>query len=482
VAAAAQERTGRRLLGRGSVYTLGTALQMLAAALALPAITRLLGASDYGIVSLALVVQALLSVVIGAGLPAAITREFFSAPRDGRSAEAARELVMSTLVIASLGTVLVAATVPLWGHALVGGSWEPLLLGVLIALPAAVAGSALGMLLVQERSTPYIAIALVSTAGAQALGLAALLLFGDDPFNYLLGYMAAVTAAAVAALGVTGSFRASPAQRPLLRRSLDLGLPTVPHSLAIFVLALGDRFVIQAIDGSSAVGRYQVAYALGALGIAMLSALQNAWVPITYGLPHDVRWESLSQTSVLVLRLAALGCGALALMAPLALPLLAPTSYQTDDLVPVAGLIALAGLPWAFYLPNTQILIWERKTRPLAWITPTAAIANLALVALLLPPFGLTGAAAATTTAIALQAALTHWAARREAAVPWQWERLGAAALIGIGLVAVGIALPTGAVYDAIRVGATVIIGAAALRTVARELLHPAAQAPSAGP
>jgi O-antigen/teichoic acid export membrane protein len=85
------------------------------------------------------------------------------------------------------------------------------------------------------------------------------------------------------------------------------------------------------------------------------------------------------------------------------------------------------------------VLFWTKHTKPLAWITPAAAVCNLALVAVLLPPFGLVGAGAATVLAIGLEALLVEIASTRVADVPWRWP--SEAAHYGLGLALVALAL-----------------------------------------
>src|SRR5262249_16034499 len=81
---------GRRLLGKGSIYTLGTALQLSAAALAIPVITRLLGSAEFGVVALAMAIQLMLTGLATLGLPAAVLRLFFDHQESADGAATAR--------------------------------------------------------------------------------------------------------------------------------------------------------------------------------------------------------------------------------------------------------------------------------------------------------------------------------------------------------------------------------------------------------
>ena len=458
----------RRLLGIGSLYTLGGAAQLAASAAAVPAITRLLGAGDYGRVTVVVAVVAVLAPAIALGLPAAIPRLFFGAEDlAAPGPQMARKLVGTCAAAAALGAAATAATALLWGSWLEPVDRLSLLIGIATALPLIVLGATMSVLQVEQRPVPYIVVSLVGSAGAQVLGIAALLLVEASPTAYLGGYAAGVSAAALAGAMLSGTLTAGIADARTIRAALAIGAPTIPHAMAIFVLALGDRLVIQSIDGTVAVGRYQVAYALGALPIALLAALQTAWVPITFGAAEDRRWDDLASSAAVISRLGAVLVAALVVLSPVGLAALAPASFDPGKLEAVCALVALGALPWCIYLPMSQVLFWERQTKPLLWVTPAAAVANLVLAAVLLPPFGLEGAAAATFLALALQAVLLERVTRRMAPVPWRWRAMLGNVAAGALTVGVVLALPGGAAGALLRGMLLIVLLLVGAKTVA---------------
>jgi O-antigen/teichoic acid export membrane protein len=458
----------RRLLGIGSVYTLGGVAQMAASAAAVPAITRLLGAGEYGQVTVVVAVVAVLAPAIAVGLPAAIARLYFGA--DDLAApgpEIARRLAGTCAAVAALGAASTAATALLWGSWLEPVARGALLTGIATALPLIVMGSTMSILQVQERPVAYVTVSLLGSAGAQLLGIAALAFVAATPTAYLGGYGAGVSVAALAGAVLSGTLGAGLADRRTVRAAMAIGAPAIPHAMAIFVLALGDRLIIQSIDGTVAVGRYQVAYALGALPLALLAALQTAWVPITFGAAADRRWESLASSAAVISRLGAVLVAAVVVLSPVGLAALAPASFGPGELEAICAIVALGALPWCIYLPLSQVLFWERRTKPLLWVTPTAAVVNLALAAILLPPFGLEGAAAATFLALALQAVLLERVTRAMAPVPWRWRAMLGNAAAGASIVAVVLALPGGAPGALVRGLLLIALLVVAARTVA---------------
>ena len=451
---------------------------MIASAVALPAITRILGAGDYGAVTVVATIMVVLAPLFALGIPAAIPRLFYGAnDLAERGPEMARSLVHTCAAITGVGAALTAASTVLWSSGLEPVEHLALLTGIGTTLPLVVMGTTMLILQVEQRPWAYLSVSLLGSVGAQVAGITALLLFQATATVYLLGYAAGVSVAASIGVMLSKTARYGLANRKTVRAALSTGMPTIPHSMAIFVLALGDRLIIQNIDGTAAVGRYQVAYALGALPIALISALQTAWIPITFASTANRRWVDLASSAAVITRLGALVVAGLVVISPIGLTVLAPASFDPEELQVVCALVALAALPWSIYLPMSQVLFWERQTKPLLWVTPTAAVANLVSAALLLPALGLEGAAAATLLALALQAVLVARATRRMASVPWRWRTmlgntgLGALTVVGV------LALPGGSTGWIVRVLLLIAIVVVSAKTVSAAIRVPEAPA-----
>lgn len=459
-----RESAGSRLLRQGSVYTLANALKIGAAALAIPIATRLLDPSDYGIVTLATTLQLLLGTLAALGLPEAILRFYYD---DREDAFAARELIASSAVISILVTLALAGLVVIASPS--GDYSLALLFGAAIGLPTAVLASCLSLLRAEERPGAFVVVSLIATIGAQVLAVVGVII-SPVPATYLIGVLVAVLLATIAGMAMTRSIWVRPAPRSLLRAALRYGLATVPYTVSLFALGFADRFVIAAMNGVSAVGQYQVAFAFGFLGVVLVQSLQMAWVPITFASSESERWSTLAEISGTVARLAALCAGFLALAALPVLKVVVPASYDSKLLAEVAAIASLATVGWAASMARTQVLLWVKQTRPLAWITPVTVFLNLALVAALLPPFGLRGAAAATVLAVIALTALTELAARRVATVHWHHRRELLAYSIAAACVVVALLLPDNSPGNVIRLAAAALAGIGFVWTLATEL------------
>lgn len=432
------------MLGRGSIYTIATAVQLGSGLLAIPILTRVLDPTEFGTVTAALVAQAILVNVAAFGIPVAVQRTFFRSGDQGP--RAARALIGATLIGAVLVAALAFLTGPIWSQVFDGVPWGGVLqLAVISAIPSAVLLSAQLALQAADRVRGFLLSAAIATAFAQGLGVALAAATGD-PVGYMAGVTIGFTLGAAVAWTAAGvdlhHLRPSVGGRSLVRGALALGLPTIPHGLALYLLSAGDRVVVERIEGLAAAGAYYVAYAIGGLGIFLVAALNGAWQPIVFGVADSERWGLLAKTAVETLRVVAIAIAAIAIGAPCALAVLAPSDFDVSGLGDVCALVALSTLPYLWVSLNSTILVWHGRTSVFALATPVSVAFNLLLCALLIPPLGLEGAAVATLAGYLLLALLTWFGARSLAAVPWNLRALLGAALPALAAVAVAFVIP----------------------------------------
>lgn len=391
------------LVGEGSVYTVATVVQLSASLITLPIITRLLSPGEYGTVALAVLVQLLFGAVSSVGLRSVLSRTYF-AEADGPAES--RRLILSATLLSIAVTTVAELTSPLWlgllGHV---DDRLALRIALLAAVPSTLTALCQAYLRACGRPAAFLTLAFVSALGGQVTGIVLTASVpGADATTFIAGLTGGYIAAGLIGIWLLRLWRDRLASRRSLRESLVIGLPVLPHDIAWTVLALGDRAVIQRIDGSTAVARYQVAYTTGALALTLVSSIANAWMPIVYSAGDKHRWRVHNETLAAVQMLAGAVAAGLALAGPPLLRVVAPPSYHEGQLAGVIALVAASAFPWAVYGGATQVLLWYKRTRPLAWITPLVAVVNIALVAVLLKPFGLVGAASATLVAYCLLA------------------------------------------------------------------------------
>ena len=109
-----------------------------------------------------------------------------------------------------------------------------------------------------------------------------------------------------------------------------------------------------------------------------------------------------------------------------------------DESSRVVGPLAFAAVAFGAYIVVAIGVGRARRTQFNWVVTGAAAAVNVALNLILIPPYGMMGAAVATIAAYATMFAGMAWWAQRIYPVPYQWRRVGTAALAGVALVVAG--------------------------------------------
>ena len=134
---------------------------------------------------------------------------------------------------------------------------------------------------------------------------------------------------------------ARPTRRVELRVMLRYGLPLVPSGLALWGLALLDRFILEKLDGLDEVGLYGVANRAASVALLAVVAFTTAWGPFMLSLhADDAEEERRVRARVLVYVAVLFGFVALllGLFAREALDIVAPSFEGAANAV---GLLAL---------------------------------------------------------------------------------------------------------------------------------------------
>jgi O-antigen/teichoic acid export membrane protein len=263
----------------------------------------------------------------------------------------------------------------------------------------------------------------------------------------------------------------------LLRDALTFGVPKVPHGILVQALNLADRKILDLFVSRAEVGIYQLGYTFGGTVKFALSAFEPAWQPFVYSqarrpeapaLLARVATYAFAAFLTVAVAVAVLGGEVLVLMTPRR-----PAFWAGAVIVPVVALAyAFHG---AFLLGSIGIGI-EKRARYYPMITAAAAATNVGFNFLLIPRFGIMGAAWATVASYAVMAALGFFLSRRLYPVPFETRRLaslaaGALVVYGLSLLAPAARLPGLAVKLVLVAAFTGLVAATGLREARRERL-----------
>jgi len=447
-------RVSRQLLAYGTADVAVLAINFLL----LPVYTRVLSPDEYGALTLLLIFETFLKLTLRCGLDSAYLRLYFDYPveQDRRT--------LATTVLTFLLVLNVLALVLIW----IGGpSLTDMLLGTrdytaalrLVALHTILSNFVflpLNLFRAQERSS---LVGLLTFARSLATVVVRLVL--------VVGLRHGVYGLALADAIVTGAFTIGLApslwgmvggrpSRRMLRDLLRYGFPQVPSGLLSQVMAMSDRYVLGLRLTLRDVGVYAIGNTMASVLKLYPVAFQTAWMPFAF--------SSLSRPDAPAV-FARLGSYAFALLcfAGLAITLLAqpltdlalPPSYQgAPSVVPLLAL-GIIFQSAASFLTTSLNAAKQTSTYPIT--TAAGAVVSFAGCVLLIPRFGVMGAAAGTLCGQLAMAATTAWFAQRYYPIPYETPRLFKAGMLALACFGLGMGLRTSSAWTNLAIAVTLV-------------------------
>lgn len=186
-------------------------------------------------------------------------------------------------------------------------------------------------------------------------------------------------------------------------------LPLLPVALGHILINIGDRYVIGYFMGSSSVGIYSASYSIGLLLSFFYAPIPIVLFPTITKLFENKEYDKLkthlqySLKFFLMLAIPSL-LGLLILSRSLLQTLTTPEYVQGYMIVPI---IALSVIFYNISDLNNQIIILFKKTKISAIINIVSAIINIAMNVILIPIYGVIGAAISTLISFTLHLILT---------------------------------------------------------------------------
>ena len=289
---------------------------------------------------------------------------------------------------------------------------------------------------IEGRTSTYITLGFLRSAGTLLVRLLLVIGLGRGVHGVVLADVA-VTALFTTALTPWFARLIRPVfSRQLLRESLRFGLPRLPHGIAHQVVAVSDRYVLGRFATLHEVGLYSTGASF-ALGLKLfLSAFESAWAPFYFGAMRepDAKDTFTRVTTYGVLILALLTAGLAACARDVIALATTPTFHQAARVVPWIALgVAFQGV----YLLTSIGLNITKHTEYYPVATGIAAATSVTANLLLVPSFGIVGAAWANMLAYAVLAFVSWRFSQRFYPLAYESRRLVkivAAALSGVAV------------------------------------------------
>ncbi len=419
----------RQLLSESGLYALGNLLRRSFSLITMPIFTRYLSTSGYGVLSIVGTVQNMLEVFYEMGMSSASTR-FYYDYRDERE----RQTLFGTLLLVSLAatlvlTVLLLATgawiwgfvgkeIPFWPY--VGLTIGSVFLGNITVLPYV-------LFRVRNQVPRFFRLSLIQTMLTVLCSVLFVVWLGLGP----LGPILATFIITMAFFGFYCRFLKRQVSLtfhwPIAKRALAFGLPEIPLRWGGWALKVADRLILQHLVSLSVVAVYSVGYSVSKIPFDLVAnAIHWAIVPFYFS---TATRESEARSKAIFARVATYNVAVVAglglvtvLFGRELIVLLASAKYaEAEAVVPI--ITAASFLQALFYIPSKGIYL-QGKTGYLIPLFTVPAALNIGLNFMLIPRFGMMGAAWATLAGYAVMIVLTLTISQRVYYIPYEYGRI----------------------------------------------------------
>jgi O-antigen/teichoic acid export membrane protein len=204
-------------------------------------------------------------------------------------------------------------------------------------------------------------------------------------------------------------------------------------------MAVGDRFILTRFGTLTDIGVYSMSVSFGLIPKLFLSAFENAWAPFYYATSREVDGErTFSGVTTYVFAVLALLTAGLSAIGSDLLALAVGPDYAGGG--PIITWTAIGVLFQGVYLLTSIGLNITKRTQYYPVSTIAGAAFNVTLNFILIPRFGIVGAAWANAAAYGLQTGLAFVLSQHFYPIRYEWgraARVSASAVIAYWLAAV---------------------------------------------
>ena len=429
----------RRLGAQSAVYGLGGIVSRIVAVFLLPIYTEYLREAGYGRIEQVIAFSAVLVILLRLGISSAFFRFYFDAEDDEGRTVVVRTAFWFTMAMATLGLVfgvVFANPLSIWLN--LHDSW--LVIWAFVGLWAQMNYAQMtSVFRVEERPVSFAVASVSNVLITIAATILLVVVWHQGARGAVVGNFLGTLAVYVVLLAYRRYQLGLQFDRSLLRAMNRFGMPLVPSALALWAINFIDRFFVNQYKGNAELGVYSLAYRIASVIVFVMTAFQLAWPAFAY----SIREDSVARRtySFVLTYLLFFTC-----WISLAFSALSPWIVRVLDNSPHHGFarateaVPLLCFATAAYAGYTVLAIGIGRARQTQYnwiVSGAAAVVNVVLNVLLIPPYGMVGAAIATLAAyVALF--LGMWLnSRRVYPVPYQWRRVALVALAAGGLTAV---------------------------------------------
>jgi len=405
-----------------SVYVFSSIISAAIPFMLLPVFTRYLTPNEYGQIAMFSLLTTALAAVVGLSVIGAANRRFFD--EDVTKLQLARfngNCFIILLFSMSLA-LLILTVVDQWLTNYLGIPLTWLYLAVLSVFMNFILRMRLGQWQIRGKAKAYAILQISNAFIVLVFSLLLVVLYHIGPIGRVYGIV--ITSILV---GFIAYFTLSKDELIVfkynsvdIKNALSFGVPLIPHVLGGFLLLSIDRLLINKELGLQMTGIYMVAINLGSALNLIFNSINKAYTPWLFAELNKndeiKKMIIVKNTYLYFVFLIVMSLLSFFIAPPLLKLIVGEKFHQAADVLPI---IVTGQVFIGMYSIVTSYIFYIKKTKYLSYVTISSGGINIALLLLLIPEYGLYGAAFATLIANVCQFLCTWLISAKLYKMPW---------------------------------------------------------------
>jgi len=410
-----------------SVYVFSSIISAAIPFMLLPVFTRYLTPNEYGQIAMFSLLTTALAAVVGLSVIGAANRRFFD--EDVTKLQLARfnGNCFIILLFSTSFALLMLAVIDQWLTNYLGIPLTWLYLAVLSVFMNFILRMRLGQWQIRGKAKAYAILQISNAFIVLVFSLLLVVLYHIGPNGRVYGIV--ITSILV---GFIAYFTLSKDELIVfkynsvdIKNALSFGVPLIPHVLGGVLLLSIDRLLINKELGLQMTGIYMVAINLGSALNLIFNSINKAYTPWLFAeLNKNDEIKKIiivKNTYLYFVFLIVMSLLSFFIAPPLIKLIVGEKFHQAADVLPI---IVTGQVFRGMYFMVTNYIFYIKKTKYLSYVTISSGGINIALLLLLIPEYGLYGAAFATLIANVCQFLCTWIVSAKSYKMPWMLKEV----------------------------------------------------------
>lgn len=391
------------LLKQSSHYLTGQIIMMSAGFISFPILTRIFSVGDYGILGLITTTLFIVTSIAKFGIPESIVRFYAEFKAMNRLNSFYSTFFVASMVIAGGVAICFFLLTRLIDKNFLGANNENLLsLFSVLIFTNCLSGTVTSFLRADQKTKLFNLIAIISKYGSLGVSIFLVFFFIKGLYGFYVGQIVSGITVLFCLMYFSfrkGRIRLSGFSPNILKDSFKFGFPLLLAELGYLVLNYADRYLIQLYLGSIPLGLYVAGYNLATyVTEVIIYPVNYAMTPIYLSIlvnkgEEETRKFLTNTFRYFLLIMFPVAFGFIAVGKDL-LALLASSKYIEANIIFPYVVIGQSIHASSMILNNGLFI--KKKTHLVTIIMISACLVNIGLNILLIPHFGILGAAQAT--------------------------------------------------------------------------------------